>query len=124
MTMNKTKANPVNVKLASESGSPGKTTGSDQEQDRSTTHFHPYRLVSINKEQREASPAKATWYRYVVGNGKSTITGHRPGPRDQVEEHAERFTAELNERGARGYNSIWSPRRGRPAQKPKQTDNN
>jgi hypothetical protein len=54
----------------------------------------------------------------VVDNGKSTIVGHRPGSREQVEEHAEQFVTELNARSGRGGKSVfWSSWHRKSAQK-------
>ena len=68
------------------------------------------------------SRTDGTWYMYVVSNGSSTITGHRPGSREQVVQHAEWFVAELNARSGRDCKSILSWRRGRPTKKSAVTD--
>ncbi len=81
-----------------------------------------YRLVSIEQGSLETSRTEGIWYMYVVSNGTSTITGHRPGPRDQVVEHAEWFVAELNARSGRDCKSISSWRRGRSTRTPPNTN--
>jgi len=122
--MSETRASQANVKDGANSESQGKAANSDVKQDRGAVQLCSYRVVSILEEDCEASHADDSWYKYVVGNGKSTITGHRPGTREQVKEHAEWFVAELNARRGRGSGSIWSPRRGRPAQKSTETGDN
>jgi hypothetical protein len=123
--MSETRVSRANVKVGANSESQGKAANSSEKQDRGAVQLCSYRVVSILKEDCEAWHADDTWYKYVVGNGKSTITGHRPGTREQVEEHAEWFVAELNARRGRGGSSVWSPRRrGRPAQKSTETGGN
>ena len=97
--MSKTKVIAANVNIIAKKDSQGKATDSGQEQDWGKVHFRPYRVVSINKEDWKAERADDSWYKYVVDNGQSFITGHRSGTRKQVEEHAERFVAKLNARG-------------------------
>lgn len=109
--------------LDTESISHGKAAESDEKHKQSALQRRSYRVVSIEQEDCEASRTDGTWYMYVVSNGKSTITGHRPGPREQVVEHAEWFVAELNARSGRDCKSVLSWRRGRPpARKPAETD--
>ena len=121
--MSETKVSGANVKVGAKSDQ-GKTTDSSQELYQRAAQFCPYRVVSIQKEDWEASRADDNWYKYVVDNGKSTIIGHRRGPPEQVKEHAERFVAELNARGGRVRDPIWPSRRGRPAQTSTETDHN
>lgn len=112
--MSETKESGANSKVDAKSGFQGNANGSGQGQDRSTASFCPYRVVSIQEEDWEAPRSDDVWYKYVIDNGNSTITGRRPGPREQVEEHAERFVAGLNARGSASGNSVWPSRRGRP----------
>ena len=114
--MSEAKVIGANVEAVAKKDSQGEAADSGQEQDRSAAQFSPYRVVSIKKEDWEAGRADDTWYKYVVDNGQSTITGHRPGSRKQVEEHAEQFVVNLNVR-SRSFNSVYSLRRGRPAKK-------
>jgi hypothetical protein len=100
----------------------GKASEIGQEQDRTTVRFCQYQVVSIKKEVRQASCPGATWYTYVVGNGSSTITGHRPGTREEVREHVNSFVAELNARGVRGGKSVWPLSRGQPSKESTKTD--
>ena len=120
--MSKSRVGGANGELDSKSDPHGKASESSQEQDRTTARFCPYRVVSIKKEARRASRAGTDWYTYVVGNGTSTITGHRPGPREEVGEHVDRFVAELNARGVRGGKSVWLLSRRQSAKKSTETD--
>ena len=122
--MNKIRVSGVDVNCDAQSDSRGKSAGSGEKQDRSVVQLCAYRVVSIVKEDCGASCANDAWYKYVVGNGKSIITGHRKGAREQVEAHAEWFVAELNARRGRGYNAVLSWWRGRPTQKSTETDTN
>lgn len=49
------------------------------------------------------------WYRYVLDNGRSTITGQRRGSLKDVTAHAHRYAEQLNARGI-GGTSVWAPR--------------
>ena len=120
--MGKSTVGGANSDLGSKIDPHGKASESGQGQDRITVRFCPYQVVSIKKGVRQASCPGATWYTYVVGNGSSTITGHRPGPREEVREHVDRFVAELNARGVRGGKSVWPLSRGQPAKKSAKTD--
>ena len=122
--MNKIRLSRANVKVGAQSDSQVKAADSGEKHDRSAVQLSAYRVVSVMKEGCEVSCADDTWYKYVVGNGKSIITGHRKGTREQVEEHAEWFVAELNARRGRGYKAVLSPRRGRPTQKSTETGDN
>ena len=120
--MSETRASGGKVKFDAKSISQGKAAESGEMRNQSVVQPRPYRVLSIEQEDWEASRNDGTWYMYVVSNGKSTITGHRPGPRKQVVEHAEWFVAELNTRSGRDCKSVLSWRRGRPARKPATTD--
>lgn len=118
----KSRVGGANGELDSKTDPRGKASESGQEEDPTGVRFCPYQVVSIKKEARQTSRAGATWYTYVVGNGTSTITGHRPGPRDEVGEHVDCFVAELNARGVRGGKSVWPLSRRQPAKKSAETD--
>jgi len=51
-----------------------------------------------------------TWYRYVLDNGRSKITGQRRGSLKDVTAHAQRYAEQLNARSL-GAPSIWAPRK-------------
>ena len=61
------------------------------------------------------------WYRYVLDNGKSTITGQRAGSLKDVTAHAAHCAEQINARGF-GKQSLWSPRGRKPANAPKPAD--
>lgn len=52
---------------------------------------------------------RGQWYRYLLENGRSTITGQRKGSLRDVTAHAERYADQLNARGVNGH-SVWAPR--------------
>lgn len=54
--------------------------------------------------------AKGNWYRYVLDNGRSTITGQRKGALKEVMAHAQRYAQQLNARSL-GAPSVWAPRK-------------
>ncbi|HEX7044989.1 MAG TPA: hypothetical protein VF203_10270 [Burkholderiales bacterium] len=68
----------------------------------------PYRLARVEKV--EVPEAGGHWYRYVLENGRSTITGQRRGSLKDVTAHAHRYAEQLNSR-AFGSHSVWSTRR-------------
>lgn len=48
------------------------------------------------------------WYRYVLDNGSSKITGQRCGGLKEVTAYAKSYAEQLNARGIAGH-SAWSP---------------
>ncbi len=68
-----------------------------------------YSVVEIEKTDSPVPDDKDTWYRYVVNDGNSTITGMRCGTKKQVTEYAKKFAKELNERGT-STSSVWATR--------------
>lgn len=73
---------------------------------------HGFEVASIEKT---ATPdgSDGSWYRYVLENGRSTVTGYRRGTRKQVAEYANRTAEELNERRGSNGRSVWAPRRSK-----------
>lgn len=74
------------------------------------------RPFTVTELERTDAPDGATgqdWYRYVLHNGSSTITGQRQGTREHVAAYAAQFAEQLNARGFRGQ-SVWSPRGAKP----------
>lgn len=114
--MSEAKVIAANVKIVTNKDSQEEDTDSGQEQDQIASQFIPYRVVSIKKDDCEVARADDDWFKYVVDNGQSTITGHRSGTREQVEEHVEQFVAKLNTR-RRSLKSAFSSQRGRPTKK-------
>ena len=62
--------------------------------------------------------AKGHWYRYVLDNGRSTISGQRRGSYKDVMAHATRYAQQLNARSL-GAPSVWAPRKPDAKTKPK-----
>ena len=54
------------------------------------------------------------WYRYVLDNGRATITGLRCGSVKEVTDYATQYAEQLNTRSLTGQ-STWSPRGRKPA---------
>ena len=79
-----------------------------------------YSVVEVEKTDSPIADDSETWYRYVVNDGNSTITGMRSGTKKQVSEYAKKFAKDLNERGT-STSSVWATRNTnkQPAQ-PKQ----
>ena len=62
----------------------------------------PFRLVRVEKASTPDGGNGETWYRYVLENGRSAITGQRCGNRKDVIEYAEHYVEQLNTRTANG----------------------
>jgi hypothetical protein len=73
--------------------------------------MHPasFSMATIEKVEAPAGGDGGPWYRYVIENGKSAITGYRQGSREQVIRFAKDLTESINARVARGY-TAWQPR--------------
>ena len=73
----------------------------------------PYKLARVEKVDIPDGGRGQHWYRYVLDNGRSTITGQRRGSLKDVTAHAHRYAEQLNTR-AFGSHSVWSARRTDP----------
>lgn len=70
-----------------------------------------FRVASVEKTEVPSGALEAYWYRYVVENGYTCVTGFRAGSLQEVREHAEQVVGKLNARsygtsggwGRRGY---------------------
>jgi len=67
----------------------------------------------------ESSPApdgteSPSWYRYIIKNGITTITGSRCGSREEVTSHAREFAQNLNSRNGPRSRAPYMPRRKTP----------
>ena len=67
----------------------------------------------------EPSPApdgteNPSWYRYVIKNGLTTITGSRCGSKEEVTSHAREFAQNLNSRNSPRSRAPYMPRRKAP----------
>ncbi len=69
-----------------------------------------YSVTSVEKIDPPEGGEAGNWYRYVVENARSTITGCRRGSLQQVTRHAKSFAEELNARAGGRVASPWAPR--------------
>jgi hypothetical protein len=70
----------------------------------------PFRLARVEKVDMPDGGKGQHWYRYVLDNGRSTITGQRRGSLKDVTAHANRYAEQLNTRTF-GSHSVWTSRR-------------
>jgi hypothetical protein len=70
----------------------------------------PYRVANIEKIAAPDGLGSGSWYRYVLDNDASVITGQRCGSLKDVTDYAEQYAAQLNARTVHGQSS-WTPRR-------------
>lgn len=78
-------------------------------------HAHsPFKVARVERTEAPDGLDEGHWYRYVLDNGRSTITGQRSGTLKEVTAHAARCAEQINARGF-GKQSIWSPRGRKPA---------
>lgn len=77
----------------------------------------PYRVASVDKISAPDGLSNGTWYRYVLDNDGSVITGQRCGSLKDVQAYAEQYAAQLNARTVHGQSS-WTPRRKKVAPPP------
>jgi len=76
--------------------------------------FHVY---SVEKTDSPGPGQGNDWYRYVLKNDSSTITGVRQGTRQHVREYAVEYAEQLNLRIKFGP-ATWNPRGRRPGRPP------
>lgn len=74
-----------------------------------------FKFVSIEKINKPEGGTGEHWYRYVIENGRSTITGCRCGTRQDVVQYAVDFTEHLNSRGGTMPRTKWSTRQNNTA---------
>jgi hypothetical protein len=74
----------------------------------------PFKVVRVERTLAEGGGVGQTWYRYILDNGRSTISGQRSGSLKDVTAYATRYAEQLNARGITGHSS-WSPRAKKPA---------
>lgn len=55
-----------------------------------------YEVQSVTKTDMPGGGAKATWYRYEVANGVSSLTGHRRGTKKEVSSYLQTLIEQLN----------------------------
>jgi hypothetical protein len=74
----------------------------------------PYRVAHVEKITAPDGVSSGTWYRYVLDNDSSVITGQRCGSLKDVQAYAEQYATQLNARTVHGQSS-WTPRRKKVA---------
>lgn len=74
-----------------------------------------YSVTLIEKTGAPMGGDIGNWYRYIINDGNSTITGTRSGNKKQVSEYAEQYAKDLNERGGMYWRSRWSPTQSKPS---------
>lgn len=70
----------------------------------------PYRVAHVEKIAAPDGLSSGSWYRYVLDNEASVITGQRCGSLKEVQAYAEQYATQLNARTVHGQSS-WTPRR-------------
>ncbi len=68
-----------------------------------------YQVVSVEKCDPPQGMEAGSWYRYVIGQGRSKIEGVKLGTLQAVTEHAHTMVDDLNTRAAR-KGSFYAPR--------------
>jgi len=76
-----------------------------------------YDLISVEKIDTPDGLSGDDWYRYVIGQDTSKIEGYRSGSLNDVTQHCEAYTRELNDRNNKG-GSTYAPRKKVEAVKP------
>lgn len=69
-----------------------------------------YRVELVEKTDPPEGMPEGSWYRYVIGQGRSQVVGFKPGSLKDVTEHAETIAGEFNERAA-GRKSPYAARK-------------
>jgi len=82
--------------------------------DRAPRQAAAFKVARVEKTAAPDGSSGQNWYRYVLDNGRSTITGQRSGTQKEVAAHAARCAEQINARGF-GNQSLWSPRGRKPA---------
>ncbi len=63
-----------------------------------TANDEPYKLKSILEEEPPTGTEGIGWHRYIITQGKNTITGHRQGNLESVTVAVEEILVQLNDR--------------------------
>ncbi len=74
----------------------------------------PYQVTSVEKADTPKTVDGRRWYRYVISNEASTITGQRSGTLKQVTDHATMFAEQLNHRALNTSLTVYALRRKTP----------
>ena len=76
-----------------------------------------FRVDSVEKTDAPGPGQGNDWYRYILKNNSSTITGVRRGTRQHVYDYAAEYVEQLNLRVKFGP-STWNPRGRKPGRPP------
>jgi len=76
-----------------------------------------FHVERIEKTEAPGPDQGDDWYRYVLKNDSSTITGVRQGTRQHVREYADEYVEQLNLRIKFGP-ATWNPRGRKPGRPP------
>lgn len=74
---------------------------------------HPellFKVAAVERIQAPSGSGDDPWYRYVVANQVTTITGQRRGSKEAVMEHAKSFVERLNSRVEPRKGAPWTTR--------------
>ncbi|MBD3669999.1 MAG: hypothetical protein HUJ29_04425 [Gammaproteobacteria bacterium] len=75
-----------------------------------------YKVTSVTKSDTPSQTRGKDWYQYEISNEVSTITGQRLGTQKQVQQHAQDYSEQLNERLHSG-GSYYRPKKPDAAKK-------
>jgi hypothetical protein len=75
-----------------------------------TVNVDKYQVVTVEKTDPPTGMESGSWYRYVIGQGRSKIDGVKLGTLQAVTEHAQTMVDDLNSRAARS-GSFYAPRK-------------
>jgi hypothetical protein len=72
--------------------------------------INPYRVIAVEPGTAPRIAEPGEWYRYVIANSHTRVTGRRCGTREAVRSYAEGIADNLNTRVRNGH-SLRAPRR-------------
>lgn len=75
-----------------------------------TVNEDKFQVVTVEKSTPPQGMQTGSWYRYVIGQGRSKIEGVRLGTLQTVTEHARTMVDDLNSRASRS-GSFYAPRK-------------
>lgn len=74
----------------------------------------PFLVAEVEKTDAPDGSGESGWYRYILDNGRSRISGLRRGTLKEVSAYAAHCAEQINARGL-GRQSHWAPRGRKPA---------
>ncbi len=95
---------PGNDQGAVEGAGPGKPSD----------HKRRFAVALVERSPGPDGTEDPSWYRYIIKNGLTTITGSRCGSREEVTSHAREFAQNLNSRNGPRSRAPYMPRRKAP----------